>query len=330
MIIVTGGAGFIGSNIVRHLNAKEDRELLIVDDLSDGHKIHNLVDCYVADYIDKGDFFDHVDRHDSLRDKVKAVIHQGACTATTEWDGKMMMQTNFEFSKRLLHYCDASRIPLIYASSASVYGTGTDFRADDECEKAINVYAFSKLMFDRYVRNAMSALRCQAVGLRYFNVYGPGEVHKGEMASVVYHFHRQINDDGVVRLFEGSGQFGDGEQRRDFIHVDDVAAVNLWFLDHPECRGIYNLGTGTSRSFNEVAKAVIAWHGRGQIEYIPFPKHLLGSYQSFTESDQSGLRAAGYDQEFLSIEEGVDRYLSRIGHADPGSTTAVKPSGESA
>ena len=312
MIIVTGGAGFIGSNIVRALNARGVNDILVVDDLEDGRKTLNLSDCDLIDYLDKDNFLARIKSGDHFATDVRGVLHQGACTDTTEWDGRLMMQTNFEYSKHLLHYCSDFQIPLVYASSASVYGAGTEFSIERRCEKPINAYAFSKLVFDQYVRHVQTDLRSAVVGLRYFNVYGPGEAHKGGMASVIYHFHQQLLDDDEVRLFEGSGGYSDGEQRRDFIHVDDVAAVNLWMLDHPECSGIFNLGTGLSRSFNDVANAVIRWHGHGKIRYIPFPESLVDSYQSFTEADMSGLRESGYSAEFLSIEDGVHRYLEKL------------------
>jgi ADP-L-glycero-D-manno-heptose 6-epimerase len=312
MIIVTGGAGFIGSNIVRHLNAAGVRDVLVVDDLEDGRKTFNLSDCDLVDYLDKDDFLARIKAGDKFGTDVRGVLHQGACTDTTEWDGRFMMQTNFEYSKRLLHYCSDFQIPLVYASSGSVYGAGTEFSIERRCEHPINAYAFSKLVFDQYVRHVQENLRSAVVGLRYFNVYGPGEAHKGGMASVIYHFHQQLLSGDEVRLFEGSGGYGNGEQRRDFIHVDDVAAVNLWMLDHSECAGIFNLGTGVSRSFNDVANAVIRWHGHGSIKYIPFPEALTDSYQSFTEADISGLRESGYSDEFLSIEDGVHRYLEKL------------------
>jgi ADP-L-glycero-D-manno-heptose 6-epimerase len=180
------------------------------------------------------------------------------------------------------------------------------------CERPINVYAWSKLVFDQFVRRRLAEARSPIVGLRYFNVYGPGEGHKGPMASVIWHFHRQLLQGEEVRLFDGSGGFAAGEQRRDFVHVDDVASLNLWFLENHGKNGIYNVGTGQSRSFNDVAKAVIAWHGRGRIRYIPFPPELEASYQHFTEADISTLRLAGYQGEFIGIEHGVPRYLDAI------------------
>ena len=285
MMIVTGGAGFIGSHIVRRLNASGEKDILVVDDLRDGRKIFNVADCDLIDYLDKDDFLIRIKAGEKFGSDIRAVFHQGACTDTTEWDGRLMMQTNFEYSKRLLHHCSDNDIRLVYASSAAVYGTGTEFSVERRCENPINAYAFSKLMFDQYVRYLQADLKCAVVVLRYFNVYGPGEAHKGQMASVIYHFHRQLLKGDEVRLFEGSGGYTDGEQRRDFIHVDDIAAVNLWMLEHPECTGILNLGTGKSRSFNDVARGVIGWHDQGSIEYIPFPESLEDSYQSFTEAD---------------------------------------------
>ena len=312
MIIVTGGAGFIGSNIVRRLNRQGEKDILVVDDLTDGRKMFNLADCYLVDYIDKDEFLLRIRAGDQFGGAVRAVIHQGACTTTTEWDGRYMMQTNFEFSRQLLHYCMDRKLPFIYASSASVYGAGRDFRISRDCEHPINVYAFSKLVFDQYARQHLIRPKTQIVGLRYFNVYGPGEQHKGSMASVAWHFHNQLLQSDELKVFAGSDGFDDGEQRRDFIHVDDIASINLWFLAHAGVSGIFNAGTGRSQTFNEVAQAVIDWHGRGSIRYIPFPDHLRGSYQAFTEADLTELRAAGYDQPFLSVQEGVRRYLDAL------------------
>ena len=311
MIIVTGGAGFIGSNLVRGLNARGIDQVIVVDDLSDGTKFGNLVGCDIADYLDKDDFLSRLSTDSALPGDTRAVFHQGACSTTTEWDGRLMMRLNYEYSKSLLEQCMTRRIPLIYASSAAVYGTGGDFRETPGCEQPLNVYGYSKYLFDRFV-TANAGGETQVVGLRYFNVYGPGEQHKGPQASVAYHFDRQVREDGEARLFRGSDGYPDGGQRRDFVYVDDVVDVNLWFLEHPEHSGIFNVGTGRSQSFNDVAEAVLAWHGRGAIRYIPFPDTLQGSYQSFTEADIGKLREAGYDPPFKTVEQGVPSYLDRL------------------
>jgi len=310
MHIVTGGAGFIGSNLVRILVDRTGDDVIVVDDLSDGHKFANIVDLPVADYLDKREFLESLSSRFSSG--VQSVFHQGACSTTTEWNGRYMMQNNYAYSKQLLHHCLAQGIAFIYASSAAVYGSSGEFGEDAANERPLNVYGYSKLQFDRYVRRLTAKPEAQVVGLRYFNVYGPGEQHKGPMASVAWHFNSQLIDDGEIRLFEGSGGFADGEQRRDFVFVDDVCAVNLWFLQHPEVSGVFNVGTGHSQSFNDVANAVIAWHGRGRIRYIPFPDQLAGAYQSFTEADLSRLRNAGCDVDFRNVEAGVRAYLDRL------------------
>jgi ADP-L-glycero-D-manno-heptose 6-epimerase len=312
MIIVTGGAGFIGSNLVRALNAAGHTDILVVDDLRDARKILNLSDCRIADYMDMHEFATRMAAGHDFGPKLEAIFHQGACTDTTEWNGLLMMRTNYDFSRHVLRYATERRVPLVYASSASVYGAGREFRVSGECERPINVYAFSKLMFDRHVRQVSGTFRSPVVGLRYFNVYGPGEAHKGGMASVIHHFREQLKSGDEIRLFAGSDGYGDGEQVRDFIHVDDIVAVNLWAWRQGARSGIYNLGTGQARSFNDVARAVLKWHGRGRIQYIPFPEHLKGSYQSYTQADLSGLRAAGYAAPFIPIEDGVPRYLDAI------------------
>jgi ADP-L-glycero-D-manno-heptose 6-epimerase len=310
MLIVTGGAGFIGSNIVRGLNARGRHDIVVVDDLSDGRKFFNLVDCTIADYWDKSDLFG---RLRDCEEPPTAIIHQGACAVTTEWNGRYMMAENYEYSVDVLEYCQDKGVPLIYASSAAIYGASTRFGEDDPAlERPLNVYGYSKLLFDRYVRANVVAGDPQVVGLRYFNVYGPGEAHKGAMASVVWHLSRQLAESGELRLFEGSHGCADGEQRRDFIHVDDIVSIVLWFLDHPETRGIFNAGTGKSASFNELARAVIDYYGRGSIRYIPFPPALESSYQSFTEAGVNALRAAGYTAAFMNIRAGVAKYLAAL------------------
>ena len=312
MIIVTGGAGFIGSNLVRALNRAGHTDILVVDDLKDAHKILNLSDCRIADYMDLHEFGTRLAAGHQLGPKVEAIFHQGACTDTTEWNGLLMMRMNYDYSKNVLEYATGRQIPLIYASSASVYGAGREFRVSEDCERPINVYAFSKLMFDRHVRQKSPTFRSPVIGFRYFNVYGPGEAHKGGMASVIHHFREQLKSGDEIRLFAGCDGYDDGEQVRDFIHVDDIVAANIWAWERAAKSGIYNLGTGHARSFNDVARAVLKWHGRGSIRYIPFPDKLKGSYQSYTQADLTGLRAAGYDAGFIPIEEGVPRYLDAI------------------
>ncbi len=309
MIIVTGGAGFIGSNIVKTLNDQGESNIIVVDDLEDGAKFKNISDCEIADYLDKDDFIERINRGDSFASKVEAIFHEGACSSTTEWDGKFMMQNNYEYSKSLLHYCLDKKISYLYASSASVYGSGTVFKETREHEEPLNVYGYSKFLFDQYVRRYAKDAKSQVVGFRYFNVYGPRESHKGTMSSVAYHHSNQINESGVVKLFEGCDGYEDGGQSRDFVYVADAVAVNLWFMRNRNKSGIFNLGTGRSQPFNDIAKAVIKYYGKGKIEYIQFPEHLIGRYQSFTEADISALREAGYDAPFKTVEEGVTEYM---------------------
>ena len=329
MIVVTGAAGFIGSNLVLGLNARGEHEVLAVDDLNDGTKFRNLAEAEIADYQDKDEFLAGLEKR--KLPKIEAVFHQGACSTTTEWNGRLMMDVNYRYTKTLLHWCQERGIPFIYASSASVYGMGRDgFVERREAENPLNVYAYSKFLFDQYLRRlgydaplprtkaktaARKKARPQVVGLRYFNVYGPREQHKGGMASTAFHFDRQVQESGECRLFAGSDGYAAGEQRRDFIHVDDAVAMNLWFLDHRAKSGIYNCGTGRAQPFNDVAKAVIAWHGKGRIQYIPFPDNLVGRYQSYTEADLHKLRDAGYDRPFLTVEEGVKKYLDWLHRA---------------
>jgi ADP-L-glycero-D-manno-heptose 6-epimerase len=309
MIIVTGGAGFIGSNLVHTLNQQGETNILVVDSLANGHKMHNLADLDIADYIDKQAFIDRLGSSGFLPG-VRALFHQGACSTTTEWNGQYVMYNNYDYSKRLLHWCANLRVPFLYASSASVYGIGQHgFQVGRPHERPINMYAYSKFQFDQYVRRVSASITSQVVGLRYFNVYGPREQHKGAMSSTIFHFNRQLLADGCVRLFEGCDGYADGEQQRDFVHVQDVVDVNVWFWQHPQHSGIYNVGTGKAETFNTVAKAVLAWHGQGHVEYIPFPDHLRGSYQSYTCADISPLRTLGYDKSFFDVQGGVTHYL---------------------
>jgi len=313
MIIVTGGAGFIGSNIVRTLNARGHENILVVDDLTNGHQYENLVDCKILDYMDKADFLQHIQQRQPFLEKIQAVFHEGACSTTTEWNGQYMMKNNYDYSKTLLNYCLQDNIPFLYASSAAIYGGNLVFKEDlPEVETPLNVYGYSKLIFDQYVRRVLPTAKSQIIGFRYFNVYGPGEQHKGSMASVAFHLNNQIKKDGMIKLFEGCDGYGPGEQRRDFVYIQDVADVNLWFWENAAPSGIYNVGTGRSQPFNDIAHAVLKWYGKGELQYIPFPEHLKNHYQSFTEADISKLRAAGFDQKFLSVEEGVKAYLDKL------------------
>ena len=325
-IVVTGAAGFIGSNIVRGLNARGERQIIAVDNLANADKVRNLADCDIADFFDKDDFLLRLDAGEFAYD-IAAIIHQGACSDTMETDGRYVMRNNYRYSVALVDYCQEQEIPFLYASSASVYGAGAQFREERGCESPLNVYAYSKFLFDQYVRNLERERSAQIVGFRYFNVYGAREHHKGRGSSVAWHFYNQFRNDGRVRLFEGSEGYANGEQRRDFVHVDDAVRANLHFLDRPDVSGIFNLGTGRAQSFNDVAAAVLntasgekprsaaEWAEAGRIEYIPFPAPLVGKYQSFTQADLTRLRAAGYDAPFATVEEGVARYVESLAAA---------------
>jgi ADP-L-glycero-D-manno-heptose 6-epimerase len=303
VIVVTGAAGFIGSNIVRGLNALDRSDILAVDNLTNGEKHLNINALRFADFIDKDDLFDAI----SGITTIDAIFHQGACSDTTERNGRYMMTNNFAYSKGLLRVAEERGAKFIYASSAAVYGDGKNgFREDPACEYPLNVYGFSKMVFDQHVRQRLDRARCQIVGLRYFNVYGPQERHKGRMASVVMHLFDQLEASGELRLFQGSSGF-----RRDFIHVDDVVAVNLFFLSCATS-GIFNCGTGHARSFVDIATRLRDLHGSGVLLEVPFPADLVGKYQSFTEAEISRLRGAGYDRPFLDLEDGVGRYYELL------------------
>ena len=321
--IVTGAAGFIGSNIVKALNERGIRDIVAVDNLTKADKFKNLVDCEIAEYVDKKDFLDVVESGE-LGGDVDAVFHQGACSDTMETDGRYMMENNYRYSLSMLDWCLEEGVPLMYASSASVYGDGKEFREDRSFEAPLNIYGYSKFLFDQAVRERIDGASSQIAGFRYFNVYGPRESHKARMASVSFHFFNQYRATGKVRVFEGTDGYSHGEQRRDFVSVEDVVKVNLFFLDNNHVSGIFNLGTGRSQSFNDVAVATVntlrqaegklaldlaSLMREGIIEYIAFPEALKGKYQSFTEADISLLREAGYIDEFLTVEQGVARYL---------------------
>jgi ADP-L-glycero-D-manno-heptose 6-epimerase len=324
--IITGAAGFIGSNLVNALNQRGENNIIAVDNLKNADKFKNLVDCEIADYLDKRTFLEKLQEgfFDGL---VRAVLHQGACSDTMETDGRYMMDNNYQYSLELLNYCQNEEIPFLYASSASVYGGGSEFRESRECESPLNVYAYSKFLFDQIVRRRWQKRSAQVVGLRYFNVYGSREAHKGRMASVAYHFFNQYRTEGRVKLFEGCDGYANGGQLRDFVSIEDVVKVNMYFMDNPQKSGIFNLGTGQAQSFNDVAAATInalrkneskpelgldEMQQQGLISYIPFPEQLRGKYQSYTQADISALRNSGYSENFLSVEQGVTRYVEQM------------------
>jgi ADP-L-glycero-D-manno-heptose 6-epimerase len=319
MLVVTGGAGFVGSNIVAALNRDGVSDILVVDHLGTGDKFLNLRSAAIADYAERDEFFAALE-HGKL-DGVTGILHQGACTDTMATDGAYVMRVNYQFSKALLHFALARGIPFVYASSASVYGNRGSCTEDAANEEPLNLYAFSKVLFDRYVRRVAAAATSTVVGLRYYNVYGAGEAHKGRMASMVWQLARQLAATGEMRLFEGSGGYGDGEQRRDFIWVGDVAAINLHFLRAPARVGIYNVGTAKSRSFNDIARTLAAQNGGGTVTYLPFPAALAGKYQNFTEADLTALRTAGYKREMATLEAGIAQAWPLIVEPSSASTT---------
>jgi ADP-L-glycero-D-manno-heptose 6-epimerase len=322
-VVVTGAAGMIGSNIVHGLNAIGIDDVIAVDDLTDGPKYRNLLGARLSDYFDKHEFYTRFAKGEFGR--VDAVLHEGACSDTMEHDGRFMMDTNYRCSKDLLDACQARGTRLLYASSAATYGGSASFREEPEFERPLNVYGYSKLLFDNVVRRMLPAAKTQVAGFRYFNVYGPREQHKARMASVAFHHFNQFRDTGRVNLFGEYGGYGAGQQSRDFVFVDDVVAVNLWFLQNPGASGIFNLGTGRAQPFNDVAVATVnaarALKGEsalplaelvshGLIDYIPFPEALVGKYQCFTQADLTRLRAIGCDHAFADVATGVRAYAN--------------------
>jgi ADP-L-glycero-D-manno-heptose 6-epimerase len=320
-IIVTGAAGFVGSNNVLALNARGERDVVAVDNLKRSEKFTNLVEAEFGDYLDKQEFLDLVRRR--ALPKPDVVFHQGACSDTMETDGRYMMENNYRYSVELFQWCQELRVPFVYASSGSVYGLGPVFKEGRANERPLNVYGYSKFLFDQFIRRALPDLRAPVIGLRYFNVYGPRESHKGRMASVAFHHVQQFLADGAVKLFEGSHGYANGDQRRDFVHVDDVVATNLHFRDHP-VSGIYNVGTGRAQAFNDVARAVVnairADRGKpglsleqlvaaGEIKYVPFPDALRGKYQAYTQADREALERAGMTAPFRTVETGTAEYV---------------------
>jgi ADP-L-glycero-D-manno-heptose 6-epimerase len=324
--VVTGAAGFIGSNLVKALNERGETNIIAVDNLKKADKFKNLIDCEIADYLSKEDFIQQLNEG-AFDGILRGVLHQGACSDTMESDGHYMMENNYRYSLDILNHCQREEIPFLYASSASVYGMGPVFSESREYEAPLNVYAYSKFLFDQVVRRRWAEKSGQIVGLRYFNVYGQRETHKARMASVAFHFFNQFRAEGYVKLFEGCDGYGNGGQLRDFVSIEDVVKVNMFFLDHPEQSGIFNLGTGQAQSFNDVAVATIntlrSANGAAALSldemlqqqllrYIPFPDALKGKYQSYTQADISALRATGYDQDFLTVEQGTSRYIKHL------------------
>ncbi|MBF0610490.1 MAG: ADP-glyceromanno-heptose 6-epimerase [Magnetococcales bacterium] len=324
MFIVTGGAGFIGSNLVAGLNRLDKRNILVVDNLEKGDKFKNLISLDFTDFQDKEEFRHSLSHghFDSL--KVDAIFHQGACSDTMEYNGRYMMDNNYNYSKELLHFAMEQKIPFIYASSAAVYGNSQEFTEDPNNENPLNVYGYSKLLFDRFVEQCLPAIpkKMPVMGLRYFNVYGPGENHKGRMASMVHQLYHQLKQTGIARLFAGSGGYANGEQRRDFISVDDVVKINLYLaglgIDNEKAsrwkaaKGVVNVGTGASRSFNDIANTLIHLLGKGEIQYTPMPEGLIQKYQNFTQANITLLHTAGYKAPFASLEEGIASFVKAI------------------
>jgi ADP-L-glycero-D-manno-heptose 6-epimerase len=332
-VVVTGAAGFIGSNIVKGLNARGIDDIIAVDDLTQGDKFRNLADLRIADYVDVDMFYDLF--AEGCFGQVEAVFHEGACSDTMETDGKYMMDNNYTLSCGLFNACRERGTRLLYASSAATYGGSETFREAPEFERPLNVYGYSKLLFDQRMRRELGAdfeqakakANGQVVGFRYFNVYGPREQHKGRMASVAFHQYNQFKAEGKVKLFGEYGGYGPGEQMRDFVFIDDVVAVNLWFFDHADKSGIFILGSGRAQPFNDVATAVVGAlqpqasgapldaaqaATQGLIEYVPFPDALRGKYQCYTQADLTALRAAGCNHAFADVQAGVARYMAQL------------------
>lgn len=332
IIVVTGAFGFIGSNIVKALNKRGYTDIIAVDNLTAGDKCKNLQSCEILDYVDKEDFIKAVANGD-YDNQIDYISHQGACSATTQSNGRYMMQNNYEYSTVLLEYAQRAEIPLVYASSAAVYGDRVEFIEERQYENPLNIYGYSKFLFDqvcrRYLANGLTA---PLVGLRYFNVYGQNEWHKGRMASVAYHHFKQYQTNGKVKLFAGCQGYANGAQLRDFIAIQDIVNINMFFLanhlnDREEISGIFNCGTGKARGFNDLALAVVnacrAQVGKtrltlsellehGILEYIPFPADLAGRYQCYTQASLANIRSAGFQEEFLSLEDGISQYIQQL------------------
>lgn len=309
-IIVTGGAGFIGSNVVKRLNELGVDRIFIVDNLNTSEKWKNLVDLTFEDYIHKDEFIEKID---DFKISTRAIIHLGARSSTTEKDVDFLMKNNYEYTKKLATWSIRNNVRFIYASSAATYGDGSKGFNDEHSLipqlKPLNAYAYSKQIFDLWALK--NGVLDKIVGLKYFNVYGPGEAHKGDMRSMVLKAYEQIKRDGKIRLFKSyNPAYRDGEQMRDFIYVKDAVEMTLFFLERTEINGIFNIGTGIPRSWNDLAKAVFSSLGiTPKIEYIDMPEDIKGKYQYFTKADMGKLKKAGYDKPTFSLEKGVEDYI---------------------
>lgn len=310
MVIVTGGAGFIGSCIVRTLNDVGIEDIVIVDNIASTDKWMNLRNKKYINYVNKKDFLAELPSYES----VSAIIHMGACTSTTEKNFEYLWRNNFEFTKSLWNYCAVKQIQFIYASSAATYGDGEqgfDDRMDIDTLRPLNGYGYSKQLFDQWVKHQATIYPRQNVGLKFFNVYGPNEYYKGSMASMIFHGFNQIMADGEIRLFKSCNtNYEDGGQLRDFVYVKDVCSVIKWLLENPNVSGLFNIGTGRAQSFCELAEAT--FHALGlesNIRYIDMPEHLKNKYQYYTKAEMANLREAGYDKEFMDLEAGARDYV---------------------
>lgn len=304
MIIVTGGSGFIGRNLIAGLNKIQYTNILVVDNLQNGKKYENLIGLQILDYTDKSTFIKNL-INGSYLNKIKVVFHQGACSDTCKWDGKYIMQNNYQYSKELLLYCTQNHVPFIYASSASVYGKTMNISyKQKQHEQPINIYSYAKYLFDQYVQRILPTITSQICGLRYFNVYGPYEAHKKNMASIIYNVYKQIINNKKPTLFIGSQDF-----KRDFIYVDDIININLWAW-HNKISGIFDCGTGISRSFTSVVDIILNFFNKKNIEYIPMPQNFKKHYQTFTKANLLQLKHTGYQTSFVNINDGIHKYLN--------------------
>tara|TARA_B100001250_G_scaffold411243_1_gene439461 strand:+ start:2798 stop:3763 length:966 start_codon:yes stop_codon:yes gene_type:complete len=313
MILLTGGAGFIGSNLLGYLNEKNRKDIIIVDNIGNTIKDANLVGLDYLDYVPKDDLWAWFT--DEKIGKIESIIHLGACSNTLESNWDYLLENNLNYTKKLWKLASEHQIPFLYASSAATYGSGSHSFSDDHANlinfKPLNLYGDSKHLFDIWALE-QSITPPRWYGLKYFNVYGPKETHKNRMASVVWHFINQLKSGKNLKLFSGSHGYGDGEQKRDFIYVDDAVKVTYYLLENEVTSGIYNIGTGKARTFNSLARAIHKIEGSGEIEYVPFPEDLKSNYQAFTEADIQKIRKSGFKSQLNPIEVGVQKYIKWI------------------